>query len=249
MITYPNAKINIGLNVLERRKDGYHDISSVFYPVRQLFDILEIRPSHVSSFTSSGISIVAEENICMKAYNLLKADFAIPPVRMHLHKIIPIGAGLGGGSADGAFALISINQIFKLKLSKQQLEKYALSLGADCPFFIDNEPKYVNGVGEKMSPLDLDLSNFDLRFVFPDLFISTAQAYAGIKPQIPRENLLALINDSIETWQGNVINDFETSIYSAYPQLKEIKDKLYADGAIYASMTGSGSVFYGIFNR
>ncbi len=249
MITYPNAKINIGLNIIKKRNDGYHDISSVFYPVNQLFDILEISPSNIFSFTNSGIPIDTDKNICIKAYELLKADFAIPPVRIHLHKKIPIGAGLGGGSADGAFTLTSLNQIFQLKLSNNELEKYALLLGADCPFFIDNKPKYVNGIGERMLLIDLDLSNFDIRFVFTDLFVSTAQAYTNITPQMPNYDLLAIINDPIENWQRNVKNDFEMSIFITYPKLRAIKEKLYADGALYASMTGSGSVIYGIFNK
>ena len=249
MITYPNAKINIGLNIIKKRKDGYHDISSVFYPIKQLFDVLEICPSSIFSFTSSGIPIDTDKNICIKAYELIKADFAIPPVRIHLHKKIPIGAGLGGGSADGAFTLNSLNQIFQLKLSNKELEKYALILGADCPFFIDNIPKYVNGVGERMSLIDLDLSNYDIRFVFTDLFVSTAQAYINVIPQIPNYDLHSIINDPIENWQRNIKNDFEMSVFITHPKLKAIKEKLYADGALYASMTGSGSVIYGIFNK
>ena len=249
MILYPNAKINLGLNILEKRVDGYHEISSIFYPVKHLFDILEISPSHALLFNSSGIEIAGEENICLRAYDLLKADFDIDPVRIHLHKKIPIGAGLGGGSADGAFTLIALNQIFDLSLSNEKLEKYALMLGADCPFFIDNTPKYVTGIGEMMSPVDLDLSTFNLKFVFPDLHISTAQAYARVIPQLDRESLLELINQSIETWKGKVKNDFEISVFTHYPQLEDIKEKLYAEGAIYASMTGSGSVIYGVFRK
>ena len=249
MIVYPNAKINLGLNVLEKRADGYHEISSVFYPVKELFDSLEIIPAAVLLFSSSGIAIAGEGNICIKAYELLKAEFGIRPIKMHLHKQIPVGAGLGGGSADGAFTLIALNQLFDLRLSKEQLEKYALKLGADCPFFIENIPKYVQGVGEKMLSVDLDLSAYKLKFIFPELHISTADAYGGITPKIPEANLLDLINQPIEKWKGKVKNDFEISAFKKHPKLKLMKEQLYADGAIYASMSGSGSVLYGVFKK
>lgn len=249
MIVYPNAKINLGLNVLKRRADGYHDISSVFYPVNELFDILEIIPADDFLFSSSGLSISGDENICIKAYNLLKEDFSINPVRIYLHKQIPIGSGLGGGSADGAFTLIVLNELFNLRLSQNQLEAYALLLGADCPFFIENTPKYVSGIGEKMSSIDLDLSDFELKFIFPDLHISTADAYAGISPQSPLVSLLDLINQPLDCWKGKVKNDFETLAFMKHPILKKIKDNLYRKSAIYASMTGSGSVIYGLFKK
>ena len=249
MIVYPNAKINLGLNVLEKRADGYHEISSVFYPVKELFDSLEIIPADVLLFSSSGIAITGEGNICMKAYDLLKAEFGIRPIKMHLHKQIPVGAGLGGGSADGAFTLIALNQLFDLRLSKEQLEKYALQLGADCPFFIENTPKYVSGIGEKMSSIDLDLSAFELQFIFPELHISTTEAYAEITPQLPLKNLLDLIHQPLENWKGKVKNDFEISAFKKHPKLKLMKEQLYSDGAIYASMSGSGSVLYGVFKK
>jgi len=248
MIVYPNAKVNIGLNVLKRREDRYHEISSILYPVKNLSDILEIIPADVLLFSSSGISIPGAENICMKAYDLLKADFDIPLVKIHLHKQIPIGAGLGGGSADGAFTLIALNRIFDLRLSLDQLEKYALRLGADCPFFIENRPKHVTGIGEKMFPVNLDLSSFELKFIFPELHISTAEAYSGITPQLPMIDLLDLIGQPIESWKRNIKNDFEIPAFTKYPKLKVMKEQLYADGAIYASMSGSGSVLYGIFS-
>ena len=247
MIVYPNAKINLGLNVLQKRADGYHEISSVFYPVKDIIDILEIIPADILVFSSSGVTIPGEGNICMKAYDLLKADFGIHPVKIHLHKQIPIGAGLGGGSADGAFTLIALNQIFDLKLSKDQLNKYALQLGADCPFFIENTPKYVSGIGEKMSPVDLDLSAFELKFIFPNLHISTAEAYAGITPQLPPVNLLNLISQPLEIWKEKIKNDFEIFAFTKHQELKIMKAQLYTDGAIYASMSGSGSVLYGVF--
>jgi 4-diphosphocytidyl-2-C-methyl-D-erythritol kinase len=249
MIVYPNAKINIGLNVLEKRADGYHELSSVFYPVKDLCDILEILPSTEFSFSSSGIVIPGEGNICTKAFEMLKQDFGISNVNIHLHKQIPIGAGLGGGSADGAFMLKAINTLFDLKLSASQLEKYALQLGADCPFFIENTPKYVQGIGENMSSVDLDFSTYQLKFIFPEFHISTAEAYAGITPQISATNLLDLINQPIENWKGKVKNDFEILAFKKHPQLAKMKSQLYTDGAIYASMSGSGSVLYGVFER
>ena len=249
MIVYPNAKINLGLDVLDKRLDGYHEISSVFYPVNDIFDVLEVIPSDIFSFSSSGITIPGDANICIKAFEFLRIDFGITAVKIHLHKQIPIGAGLGGGSADGAFTLIALNQIFDLKLSNTQLEKYALKLGADCPFFIENTPKYVGGVGDKFFPVSLDLSDFVLRFIFSELHISTAEAYSKITPKIPKINLLNLISCPLVSWKGKVKNDFEVSIFSKYPKLKIIKDNLYADGAVYASMTGSGSAFYGLFEK
>jgi len=248
MIVYPNTKINIGLNVLENRADGYHELSSVFYPVKDLCDILEIFPSTKFFFSSSGIEIPGEGNICIKAFEMLKQDFGISNVKIHLHKQIPIGAGLGGGSADGAFMLKAMNTLFDLKLSTAQLEKYALQLGADCPFFIENTPKYVQGIGEKMIGIGLELSNYEIKFIFPELHISTAEAYADITPRIPETNLLDLINQPIENWRGKVKNDFEVAAFTKDPQLQEMKNQLYADGAIYASMSGSGSVLYGVFN-
>ena len=248
MIVYPNAKINIGLNVLEKRADGYHELSSVFYPVKDLYDILEILPSTEFYFSSSGIEIPGERNICTKAFEMLKQDFKISNVNIHLHKQIPIGAGLGGGSADGAFMLKAMNLLFDLKLSASQLEKYALQLGADCPFFIENIPKYVQGIGEKMSSVDLDFSTYELKFIFSELHISTAEAYGGITPKKPVANLLDLINQPIENWKTKVKNDFEVVAFNKHPQLEKMKRELYTDGAIYASMSGSGSGLYGVFN-
>ena len=248
MIVYPNTKINIGLDVLEKRADGYHELSSIFYPVKNLCDILEIFPSTEFSFSSSGIQIPGEGNICIKAFKMLKQDFGISNVNIHLHKRIPIGAGLGGGSADGAFMLKALNETFDLKISNAQLERYALQLGADCPFFIENTPKYVQGIGEKMIGIGLELSNYEIKFIFPELHISTAEAYGSITPKIPETNLLDLINQPIENWKGKVKNDFEVTAFAKYPQLEKMKSQLYADGALYASMSGSGSVLYGVFN-
>tara|TARA_B110000444_G_scaffold122260_1_gene115042 strand:- start:203 stop:952 length:750 start_codon:yes stop_codon:yes gene_type:complete len=247
MIVYPNAKINIGLNVLEKQVDGYHKLSSVFYPLNKLCDMLEILPAKYFSFSSSGLAIPGNSNICVKAFELLKSDFEIENVTMHLHKQIPIGAGLGGGSADGAFTLKALNKLFELELSIIELEKYALELGADCPFFIENSPKYITGIGEKMMNINLDLSSYKMKFIFPELHISTSEAYKGVIPSRPEEKLLDLVKQPIENWKSIIKNDFELSAFAKHPLLKIIKEKLYTDGAIYASMTGSGSVIYGVF--
>ena len=249
MIVYPNGKINLGLNVLEKRADGYHEISSAFYPLKQLFDMLEILPADNFSFSSSGIAIPGGSNICTKGFDLLKADYDVGNVKIHLHKMIPIGAGLGGGSADGAFVLKALNELFELNLTNNQLEKYALKLGADCPFFIENTPKYVTGIGEKMTAIDLDLSDYEITFIFSELHISTAESYGGVMPKKDETNLLYLISKPITNWKEVVRNDFEVSTFKKHPELSKMKAKLYADGAIYASMTGSGSVIYGVFRK
>ena len=249
MIVYPNAKINIGLNVLNKREDGYHELSSVFYPVSELYDILEIIISDEFSFSSSGIAIPGNSNICRKAFDLLQADFKIGNVKIHLHKLIPIGAGLGGGSADGAFVLKALNELFELNITKNRLEKYALKLGADCPFFIDNTPKYVTGIGEKMNAIDLDLSDYDIKFIFPDFYISTAEAYEIVMPKKSEANLLNLISQPIENWKEVVRNDFEVSAFAKHPKLAKMKAGFYNDGAIYSSMTGSGSVIYALYRK
>ena len=185
MIVYPNAKINLGLNILRKREDGYHDISSVFYPVKECVDVLEIVKSDNFEFTKSGIEIPNGENICEKAWNLLHTDFGIGNVKIHLHKQIAIGAGLGGGSADASFTLKVLDDLFDLNLSVTELEKYALRLGADCPFFIDNTPKLVEGIGEKMTSIDLDLSEYNIRLINPGIHVSTKEAYSDLVLKTP----------------------------------------------------------------
>ena len=249
MIVYPNAKINLGLNVLRKREDGYHDISSVFYPVKEYVDILEIIKSERFQFTKSGIEIPDGENICEKAWKLLDTDFGIGNVKIHLHKQIPIGAGLGGGSADASFTLKYLNELFDLNLNNKDLEKYALRLGADCPFFIDNTPKLVEGIGEKMTSIDLDLSNYEIRLVNPDIHISTKEAYSGIVPKTPVLSVEKIIELPIIEWKGKLKNDFEESIFEKHLQLEGIKDELYKQGSIYSSMSGSGSIVFGVFEK
>jgi 4-diphosphocytidyl-2-C-methyl-D-erythritol kinase len=249
MIVYPNAKINIGLNVLSKRSDGFHNIESCFLPIN-LTDILEIIPSALEThFQASGISIPgnAKNNLCVKAWEILNKDFNISPVTIHLHKQIPIGAGLGGGSADGAFALKALSELFKLNLSIKQLENYASKMGSDCTFFIKNKPAFVEGVGDILSNLTLDLSSYTIILVNPGIHISTPEAYSGIIPYKAEKKLSSLIKSPIENWQQEIKNDFEVGIFKTHAQIEEIKNKLIELGATYAAMSGSGSTVFGLF--
>jgi 4-diphosphocytidyl-2-C-methyl-D-erythritol kinase len=250
MICFPNAKINLGLNVTDRRADGYHNLESIFYPIR-LHDALEVIESDELSFTSSGLAIPgnADSNLCLKAYRLLAADFSLPPLHIHLHKHVPIGAGLGGGSADAAFFLKLMNDKFELSLSVEQLESYALRLGADCPFFIKNKPAFATGIGNQLQCISLDLSAYYLVLVTPNVHISTAEAYRGVKPIIPTHSLLESIQKPVSEWKNFISNDFEKHVFEAYPQIRALKSSLYEAGAVYATMTGSGSSVVGIFEK
>lgn len=254
MIAFPNAKINIGLNVIEKRPDGFHNIESIFFPILDVKDILEIVENFDSSdvvFSSSGITIPGNknENLCLKAYHLIKNDFDIPPVKIHLHKIIPIGAGLGGGSSDAAFTLKILNQLFHLEISQKKLLEYARQLGSDCAFFIVNKPIYAFNKGDEFYDVELNLNNYKILVDYPSIHISTADAYAGITPKKPRYSILELIKNPIESWKNNIFNDFEKSILKKFPEIEESKIKMYQNGAIYASMTGSGSAVFGIFDN
>ena len=249
MIVYPNAKINLGLNILKKRNDGYHDISSVFYPVKDFVDILEIIKFDTFEFVNSGIEIPNGENICEKAWKLFHKDYGIGNVKIHLHKQIPVGGGLGGGSSDASFTLKALNELFELNLSNEELQEYSLLLGADCPFFIDNRPKLVEGIGEKMISIDLDLSKFEIRLINPGIHISTQEAYNGVLPRTPELSLEEIIELPINEWKNKLQNDFEDSIFTQHSSIKDIKNYLYKEGAVYASMSGSGSVVYGIFEK
>lgn len=251
MIVFPNAKINIGLNVVEKRIDGFHNIESIFYPVMELFDVLEIIKSEKLQFSSSGIAIPGNEadNLCVKAFGLLKADFNISPVHIHLHKVIPIGAGLGGGSADAAFTLKALNQLFELHLTDEQLIEYARKLGSDCAFFIKNKPIYAFGKGDEFEPIELDLSKLDIKIEYPKIHVGTAEAYAGVHPKKSVTNIKEAIQLPVSEWRNALKNDFEESIFPNHPQIKALKEKFYNEGAIYASMTGSGSAVFGIFKK
>jgi 4-diphosphocytidyl-2-C-methyl-D-erythritol kinase len=251
MVLFPNCKINIGLNIIGKRADGYHDLETVFYPVA-LTDALEIIRSPEISFQLSGLPVndANENNLCLKAYNLLKKDYPdLPPVSIHLHKAIPIGAGLGGGSADGAFMLTLLDRKFQLNLSQDKLIYYALQLGSDCPFFIVNKPCLATGRGEKLSPVELDLGEYDMVLINPKVHISTREAFSQLVPTIPEKAIAEIIRQPIVTWKDELKNDFEKTVFEFYPAIKKIKDDLYQAGAVYASMTGTGSTVFGIFNK
>lgn len=249
MLAFPSCKINIGLRITEKRPDGFHNLQSCFYPV-SWGDVLEIIPAHEFGFSSSGLFIPgnSQHNLCIRAYELLKADFALPPVEIHLHKIVPIGAGLGGGSADAAFALKLLNEQFGLGLDNNSLENYARQLGSDCAFFVQNCPLYCLEKGDVFSPIQVDLAGYYILLVYPNLAISTAEAYGGIRPKVPGVSLFEQLHMPIDAWRENVHNDFEDSLFSKNPVLPQVKQQLYDAGAVYASMSGSGSTVYGIFN-
>jgi len=248
MIWFPNAKINIGLQVVSQRPDGFRNLESCFYPVPWC-DALEILPADTMAFSVSGIPVPGEANtnLCLKAYELLKADFSLPPISMHLHKHIPIGAGLGGGSADAAFALRLLNELFTLELSVEQLENYARRLGSDCAFFIQNKPVFATERGDVFEELNVDLKGYGCLVVYPDIHITTAEAFSQVVPQTPEQPLTNSLQQPITTWKDKVKNDFEKALFPRYPVLAALKETLYNQGALYAAMTGSGSSVYGIF--
>ena len=252
MITFPNAKINLGLNITEKRPDGYHNLETIFYPI-PLEDALEACPRKEGpgsySLSQSGLSIEgdAENNLVVKAYKLLDETYHLPPVDIYLHKHIPSGAGLGGGSADAAFMLKLLNRMYRLNLTDDQLEAYAARLGADCAFFVRNQPTYAEGIGNIFSPVELSLTGWQLLLVKPNIFVSTRDAFARIRPRHPERNLRDLINQPVESWKDSIINDFEESVFPQFPAIGDIKTELYHLGAVYASMSGSGSSVYGLF--
>ena len=256
MILFPNCKINLGLNVIRKRNDGYHDIETVFYPVL-LQDALEViqndKPEEKNiQFSASGFPIQGknEDNLCIKAYQLLKKDFRqLSSIKLHLHKTIPTGTGLGGGSADGAFTLKLLDRKFDLGLTTEQLLHYALQLGSDCPFFIINKPCYATGRGEVLETIQLDLSAYKLIIVNPGIHISTVEAFSLITPILPSGPIKRIIHQPVENWRRGLKNDFEDPVFKKYPEIKQIKDDFYKGGAVYASMTGSGSTVYGIFEK
>ncbi|SFC48971.1 4-diphosphocytidyl-2-C-methyl-D-erythritol kinase [Parapedobacter composti] len=248
MIAFPNAKINIGLQVLNRRDDGYHNLETVFYPLK-LYDALEIVEAGKLQFSVSGVPIPADgrDNLCVRAYRLLQDVYDLPPVHIYLHKVIPIGAGLGGGSADAAFLLKLANQQFGLRLDEPALISYARQLGADCPFFIRNTPVLATGIGDIFNQVQVDLSPYHLVLVKPDVYVSTATAYGTVSPEPASKHLAAAIMQPVETWRDTIFNDFEPGIFARYPEIAAIKALLYEQGAVYAAMSGSGSSVYGLF--
>lgn len=251
MLLFPNAKLNIGLQVIAKRADGYHDLQTAFYPFTGLRDVLEIIEAPKLAFSSSGIAIPGDEqgNLCLKAYRLVQQNYDLPPVHIHLHKNIPIGAGLGGGSSDGAFMLRLLATRFGLSISDDKLAAYAAQLGSDCPFFIYNTPLLASGTGTVFEPSDLDLSAYTVVLICPDIHVSTQQAYAGVKPQQPEHSVKALLQMPLNDWKALLKNDFEVGVFELFPRIAEIKSILYASGALYASMSGSGAAVYGIFKE
>lgn len=250
MILFPNAKINLGLYITKKRTDGFHELETCFVHVPWT-DILEITESDAFEFTSSGLAIEGpvSKNLCFRAYEALKADFNIPSVHIHLHKVIPMGAGLGGGSSDASFTLKGLRDLFKLPLTVAQLIPYAATLGSDCAFFIDNQAQLGTGRGEILQPIDIDLSGKYLVLIYPNFGISTQEAFAGIKPKKAPIKLKEVIGQPIETWKETLSNDFEGSLFPKYPLLASIKDELYNLGASYAAMSGSGSTLFGLFDQ
>ena len=252
MLCFPNCKINIGLYVTDKRADGFHNLETVFYPVA-VSDVLEIIPAGETSLTVTGNVIQGSEadNLVMKAYRLLNNRFPekVPTLQVLLHKVIPSGAGLGGGSSDGAFMLKLINEFCQLSCPSTLLEELALQLGSDCPFFIRNTPVFASGRGEVFEDCSLDLSSLSIQVVVPEVYISTAAAFSGIKPRPAPFDLRKLNHLPIADWRNHISNDFETTVFEKYPELADIKSQLYDQGAIYASMSGSGSALYGIFPK
>jgi 4-diphosphocytidyl-2-C-methyl-D-erythritol kinase len=248
MISFPNAKINIGLQIVSRYPDGYHALNTLFYPVG-LSDILEIVKGDVFEFSTSGLEIggKTEDNLVIKAYQLLQKKYSIPSVKIHLHKIIPMGAGLGGGSSDAAFALKMLNQLFALKIPDTELEKLASSLGADCAFFIQNRPVFASGKGDEFQPVNLDLQNYRIVIIYPHIRINTAWAYSQIKPHKNAYNLQQEILSPIRYWQKRIRNDFEPVMAKKYCPIRQSLNLLKENGAIYSAMSGSGSAVFGIF--
>jgi len=261
VILFPNCKINLGLHVVRKREDGYHDLETIFYPL-PLRDVLEVQRSEAGSRETeenqpvslhmSGLPVQGkpEDNLCIKAYNLLKKDHPqLAATDLYLHKVIPMGAGLGGGSADGAFTLQLLNDKFQLGLSTEKLLDYALQLGSDCPFFIINKPCYATGRGELMQGIALDLSAYSFLVVHPGIHINTGWAFSQLTPAPAARSLIEIIQEPVANWRIALTNDFEAPVCKQHPELQAIKEQLYEAGALYASMTGSGSCFFGIFPK
>lgn len=253
MITFPNAKINLGLNIVEKRPDGYHNLETIFYPIN-LQDALEVtrRENNDKEYTlhisGSPLEGEPEDNLVVKAYKLLKKDYPeLLPVDIHMYKHIPAGAGLGGGSSDAACMIKLLNDKFSLGLSTERMEEYAVKLGADCAFFIRNKPVFATGIGNLFEPVELSLKGYHIILIKPDIFVSTRDAFAEIKPVRPAVSLKEIVKQPMETWKNSMKNDFEDSVFKKFPEIAAIKDELYDLGAVYAAMSGSGSSVYGIF--
>jgi len=252
MISFPNCKINLGLKIIERRSDGFHNIETIFYPLN-LTDVLEIikSPDGIFSFQTGGIKISGktEDNLCKKAYDLLCKDLPISPVKIYLFKNIPIGAGLGGGSSDAAHTILLLNKLFDLKLSLEKMEDYARLLGSDCAFFIRNKPVFAYSKGDKFGEIKINLKNYFYAIVKPEIHINTSEAYLNITTKLNKKSIIEITKSPIEKWKDELKNDFEKTIFQQFPEIKIIKNNLYQKGAIYSAMSGSGSAVYGIFEK
>lgn len=251
MVVFPNCKINLGLSVLRKRPDNFHDLQTVFYPL-PFYDVLELVQSPVFSMNQTGISIEPAPggNICERAWKLLNKDYPqLPEIAIHLHKTVPIGAGLGGGSADAAFLLAAVNKKFRLGITDKKLAAYALELGSDCPFFLLNKPALATGRGEILKPVSLDLSAYRLVVVNPGIHVSTALAFSLITANDNQENPEDIIRLPVNEWKGRLVNDFEAPVFKLHPALQSIRDQLYNAGALFAAMSGSGSTMFGIFDK
>lgn len=253
MVVFPNCKINLGLHIRRKRADNYHDLETIFYPIMQR-DMVEVLPSKSGkfSFQQDGLKIEGnpENNLTVKAYHLLKQDFPnLPAINMFLYKTIPAGAGLGGGSADGAFTLHLLNDLFRLAISKEKLSEYALQLGSDCPFFLVNKPAFAQGRGEKLRPIDITLAGLHILIVNPKIHISTGEAFQKLKLKDEESHFEKIAEQPIEKWKDILYNDFEEVIFPLYPEIRIIKEQLYQNGALFAAMSGTGSTCFGIFKQ
>ena len=256
MITFPHGKINLGLNVTQKRNDGFHNIETVFFPIHwnDILEIVEDKQNNSKekvTFSHSGLKIQGENknNLVIKSYKQLDNDYSLPPVKIHLHKSIPMGAGLGGGSADAAYTIRTINDLFKLGLDSAKQTSYAKKLGSDCAFFIEGKPVLGTGKGDQFEPIELNFEGMEIMVIWPAIHSGTAEAYSGIVPSVPDKSLREILKSDIKLWKHELKNDFEKTIFPIYPELEKIKFMLYESGAVYASMSGSGSAIFGLFEN
>lgn len=254
MLLLPNCKINLGLQVVRKRPDGYHDLQTVFYPIplRDNLELRELRNSdapYALQLAGQAIEGNPDDNLIIKVYRQLKEEFDLPALDIYLYKHIPLGAGLGGGSSDAAFMMKGLNEVFELGLSDYEMERRLAGLGADCAFFVQNVPAYATGIGDELTPIPLSLKGMYIVLVKPDVFVSTREAYAGVTPKEPEHDLLKALRRPVTEWRDRVVNDFEPSVFAAHPELAAVKQTLYDMGADYAAMSGSGSTIFGLFSR
>ena len=254
MLLLPNCKINLGLQVVRKRPDGYHDLQTVFYPIplRDNLELRELRNSdapYALQLAGQAIEGNPDDNLIIKVYRQLKEEFDLPALDIYLYKHIPLGAGLGGGSSDAAFMMKGLNEVFELGLSDDEMERRLAGLGADCAFFVQNVPAYATGIGDELTPIPLSLKGMYIVLVKPDVFVSTREAYAGVTPKEPEHDLLKALRRPVTEWRDRVVNDFEPAVFAAHPELAAVKQTLYDMGADYAAMSGSGSTLFGLFSR